>query len=88
MHVKVKNKDTNFGIWIPLILILLVALAVVIALMPLIILGMIILLMVGMERYARLALMGLWGIFVAVWAMKGLEVNVKNYTDHVIVSVI
>jgi hypothetical protein len=88
MHVKVKNSKTDFGIWVPLILVLLVALAVVIALSPFIILGYIIMLMVGAERWARLAVYGLWTMFVSVWSMKGLEVNVQNSREHFIVSVI
>jgi len=88
MHVKVKNKDTDFGIWIPLILLLLIAAAVVIALSPLIILALIIMLMVGMERWARFTVLSLWTAFVSVWAMRGLEVNVQNSKDIVIVSVI
>ena len=47
MHIKVKNEENDFGIWIPFILIMLVALAVIIALSPLIILAFIIMLMVG-----------------------------------------
>ena len=88
MHVKVKNKDTDFGIWIPLVLIALIAFAVLIALSPLIILAFIIMLMLGGERWVRLTLLGLWTIIVSSWALKGLEVNVQNSKDIVIVSVI
>ena len=88
MHLKIKNDRTDFGIWIPLVLVALIALAVVIALLPLILLAVIILLMVGLERYARLTLWSIITAFVAGWAMKGLEVNVQNSHDHVIVSVI
>ncbi|OGO01444.1 MAG: hypothetical protein A2Y90_02250 [Chloroflexi bacterium RBG_13_52_12] len=88
MHVKIKNKDNDFGIWIPIILLLLIALAVVIVLSPLILLALIIMLMVGWERWARLTLLSIWAAFVSVWAMRGLEVNVQNSHDHIIVSVI
>jgi len=87
MHIKVKNKDTDFGIWIPFILVLLVALAVILALSPFIILAFIIMLMVGAERYVRLTLWGFWVAIVSVWAMKGLNVEVQNFKEHVIVSV-
>jgi hypothetical protein len=87
MHVKIKNKNTDFGIWIPLVLIALIAFAVLIALSPLIILAFIIMLMVGAERWVRLTLLGLWAIIVSSWALKGLEVNVQNSKDTVIVSV-
>lgn len=88
MHIKVKNHDTDFGIWIPFILVLLIAFAVVIVLLPLIVLAVIILLMVGLERYARLTVWGIITGFVAAWSLKGLEVNVQSPGEHVIVSVI
>jgi hypothetical protein len=88
MHIKVKNSKTDFGIWVPLILVLLIALAVVIALSPFIILGLIIMLMVGAERWAWLSVWGLWAMFVSVWSMKGLEINVKSARDLFILSVI
>ncbi len=88
MHLKIKNEKTDFGIWIPLVLIALIALAVVIALSPLVILIFIIMLMAGAERYVRLTVFGLWAVIVSAWAMKGLEINVQNSRDHVIVSVI
>lgn len=88
MHVKVKNHETNFGIWIPFILILLIGFAVVVALLPLILLAVIILLMVGLERYARLTLWGVITAFIAAWSLKGLEVNVQSENETVIVSVI
>ena len=88
MHLKIKNEKTDFGVWIPLVLVALIALAVVIALLPLILLAVIIMLMAGMERYARLTLWSIVTAFVAGWSLKGLEVNVQNAHDHVIVSVI
>jgi hypothetical protein len=88
MHLKIKNDNTDFGIWIPLVLIALIALAVIIALLPFIILAFIIMLMVGAERWVRYSVISLWLICVSLWSMKGLEVNVKNAHDHVIVSVI
>jgi hypothetical protein len=87
MHIKVKNEENDFGIWIPFLLVMLVALAVIIALSPLIILAFIIMLMVGAERYVRLTLWGFWLAVVSVWALKGLNVEVKNFKEHVIVSV-
>ena len=88
MHVKIRNKDCNFGIWIPIILLLLIALAVVIALSPLIILALIIMLMVGWERWARLTVLSIWAAFVSVWAMRGLKVDVQGRDGIVDISVI
>ncbi len=87
MHLKVKNKNTDFGIWIPVILILIIALAVVIVLSPLIVFALLILLLAGMEQWVRFTFLSLWTAFIAVWSMKGLEINVENPNEHVIVSV-
>jgi hypothetical protein len=87
MHVKIKNKKTDFGIWIPLVLLFLIALAVVIALSPLIILALIIMLMVGGERWARLTVLSIWAAFVSVWAMRGLKVDVQGRDGVVDISV-
>jgi hypothetical protein len=86
MHIKVKNKDTDFCIWIPFLLVMLVALVLILALSPFIILGFLIMLMAGAERYVRLTLWGFWAAIVSVWAMKGLNIEVKNFKEHVIVS--
>jgi hypothetical protein len=88
MHVKIKNKKTDFGIWIPLILLFLIAVAVVIVLSPLIILALIIMLMVGGERWARLTVSSIWAAFVSVWAMRGLKVDVQSRDGVVDISVI
>jgi hypothetical protein len=87
MHVKIKNQKTDFGIWIPLVLLFLIALAVVIALSPLIILALIIMLMVGGERWARLTVLSIWAAFVSVWAMRGLKVDVHGRDGVVDISV-
>jgi hypothetical protein len=87
MHVKIRNDHTDFGIWIPLALIALIAFAVLIALSPFIILAFIIMLMTGAERWVRLTVLGLWTIIVSSWSLKGLEVYVENAKDLVIVSV-
>lgn len=88
MHIKIHNDRTDFGLWLPLILIAIVALAVIIVLSPLIILAFIIMLMVGMERWVRFTLLSLWAVNIALWSMRGLEINVENARDRVIVSVI
>ena len=88
MHVKIRNKDTDFGIWIPIILLFLIALAVVIVLSPLILLALIIMLMVGWERWARLTVLSIWAAFASVWAMRGLKVDVQGRDGIVDISVI
>ena len=88
MHVKIQNKDNDFGIWIPFILLLLIALAVVIALSPLIVLALIIMLMVGWERWARLTVLSICTSFVTLWSMRGLKVDVQGRNEVVYISVI
>ena len=88
MHIKVKNKDVDFGLWLPLILIVLLAALIIIVLSPLIVLAMIIMLMVGMGNWVRFFVLAAWAALVAVWAMRGFEVDVDSAREHVSISVV
>ena len=87
MRIQVKNKDVNFGLWLPLFLIAVLLAAIVIILSPLIILAMIIMLMTGLERWVRFILLSIWAVTVSLWAMRGLEVDVQNARGRVYISV-
>ena len=84
MRVKIKNQDTNFGIWIPLFIIFPILLIIFIALSPLILLTALILLPFGMARMV-LCLPAIYTLFCA---MKGLEVDVsKGNHETVLITV-
>jgi hypothetical protein len=74
MRVKIRNKNTKFGIWIPLFLIFPIVAILMIALAPLALLAAIIVLPFG---YARTVLCAP-ALFSVLCAMRGLEVDVVN----------
>jgi hypothetical protein len=88
MHVKVKNEKSNFGLWLPLFLLFPLALVVLIILSPLIIIGILVLLMLGQERWVEWGLRCLWVAIVSSWALRGFKVDVQNGNQHVFVSVV
>ena len=85
MHIRVKNHNKSFGLWLPLFLLLPLALAVLIVFSPLILIGVIVLWPSGWGKWALLAL---WGATVSFWSLRGLKVDVQGPKDTVYVSVI
>jgi hypothetical protein len=85
MHIRVEKEDRSFGIWLPLFLLLPLALVVLIILSPLILIAFFVLWPSGW---------GLWGLkvlkaaFVSFCAMRGLEVNVQDGNKLVYISVV
>lgn len=85
MHIKIKNEEHDFGLWLPLFLLVPLALVVLIILSPLILIAVIVLWPSGWGEWA---LNVLWAAIVSFWSMRGLEVNVKNGNQYVYVSVV
>ena len=85
MHVKIKNQKTRFGLWLPLFLLMPLALVVLIILSPLILIGILVLWPSGWGRWA---LMSLKVAIVSFWSMKGLKVDVQGRNEVVYISVI
>jgi hypothetical protein len=87
MHLHFKNdvKDTDFGLWLPLFLLLPLALVVLIILLPLILIAVLVLWPFGWGEWALRVLAVAGGIFCS---MRGLEVNVKNHDGYVYISVV
>jgi hypothetical protein len=85
MHIKVKNKDANFSIWLPLFLLLPVVFVILLALSPLILIAIIILWETG---WGKMAIFGLKAAFVALWYLRGLKVDVQGPKECVSISVI
>jgi uncharacterized membrane protein len=84
MKIHVKNETHDFGFWLPIFLVLPVALVVLIILLPLIIVGMIIF----WDSWGVWALKVLWAAIVSYWSLHGLEVDVQNGNKYVYVSVV
>jgi hypothetical protein len=87
MHLKIKNENTDFGIWLPLFLLFPIALAFLIILSPFLVIAIIVLWPGGKGKLVPL---GLWAAFVSVCAMRGLKVDVYNQVKNetVFVSVV
>ena len=85
MHIKIQNEDRRFGLWLPLFLLLPLALVVLIILLPLIIVGLIIFWDSGWGLWA---LKVVWAAIVSYWSLRGLEVDVQDGNKYVYVSVV
>lgn len=85
MHIKIKNKDTKFGLWLPLFLLFPLALVIFLILSPLILIAIIVLWHTG---WGKIALFSLKVAFIACWSLKGLKVNVQNPKECVSISII
>ena len=75
MHLRIRNDEHKFGLWLPLFLLIPVALVVFIILSPLILLAIIILWPSGWGKTALLAPWAAWRIFCAT---RGLRVDVQK----------
>jgi hypothetical protein len=85
MHVRVRNEEKNFGLWLPLFLLLPLAVVVLIILSPLILIAVLLLWPSGWGPWALRMLGASFPIFCS---MRGLEVNVRNREQLVYVSVV
>ncbi len=88
MHVKIKNEKANLGLWLPLFLLLPLALVVLLIFSPLILIGVLILLACGQERWVWWGLRCLKAAVVSSWTMRGLKVDVQNGNEYVFISVV
>lgn len=83
MRMKIQNPEHKFGLWLPLFLIIPVALVVFIILLPLILLAAILLWHRGWGKPVLLAPWAAWRIFCAT---RGLKVDVQNPRECVLIS--
>ena len=83
MHLRIRNTQHKFGLWLPLFLIIPVALEVFIILSPLILLAVILLWDSGWVKTMLLAPWVAWRIFCAT---RGLKVDVENTRECVQIS--
>jgi hypothetical protein len=85
MRMRFHNKDRKFGLWLPLFLLIPIALLVLIILSPLILIAILVLWPSGWGKLALVALKAAWGLFCS---MRGLQVDFKNHRECVYISVI
>ena len=85
VHVKIENKDHSYGFWVPLFLIVLITLAILVALSPLILIGILVLWPSGWGRWIVRALKV---VFITFCSMRGLKVDFRGRKETVHLSVI
>jgi hypothetical protein len=88
MHVKIQNEKTRFGLWLPLFLLLPLALVVLLILSPFILIGILVLWVCGQGRWVRWGFRCLKVAIVSSWTLRGLKVDIQNGNEHVYVSVV
>ena len=85
MHMRVQGEKSEFGLWLPLFLLLPLALVVFIILSPLILVAAIVLWPNGWGKRALLSLRAAVEIF---WSMRGLSLDVHSGRQRVSISVV
>lgn len=85
MHIKIQGERRGFGLWLPLFLLLPLALVVLIILSPLILIGILLLWPSGRGRRALLVVPAAFGIFCA---LRGLRIDIQSGRESVYISVV
>jgi len=85
MHMRIQGKERGFGFWLPLFLLLPLALVVFIILSPLILISILVLWPSGWGKRALLFLRAALELFCA---MRGLNVDVRSGQQIVSISVV
>lgn len=85
MRLRIQGEERGFGLWLPLFLVLPVALVVFIVLSPLMLVATVILWPSGWGKKAMLSLKAAVEVF---WSMRGLDVDVHSGRQRVSISVV
>jgi hypothetical protein len=85
MHMRIQGEGRGFGLWLPLFLLLPLALVVFIILSPMILVATIVLWPSGWGKRALFSLRAAVEIF---WSMRGLSIDVRNGRQCVLISII
>jgi hypothetical protein len=85
MHMRIQGESRGFGLWLPLFLLLPLALVVFIILSPLILVATIVLWPSGWGKRALFTLRVALEVF---WSMRGLKVDVRSGRQCVSISVV
>ncbi len=85
MHVKIKNSNHQFGFWLPMFLIVLVAFILVIALSPIILLAILLAWPTGWGRWMVNAIKT---GYIMLCSLRGMKVDIQNQKETVFISVV
>lgn len=85
MHLRIQGEDMGFGFWLPLFLLLPLALVIFIILSPLILIAVLVLWPSGWGKRALLVFKAACEIF---WSIRGLRVDIQSSNQCVYISVV
>ena len=85
MFIKIQGEHRGFRLWLPLFLLLPLALVVLIILSPIILIGVIILWPSGMGERALFVLPAAFGVFCS---LRGLRIDIQGHRQNVYISVV
>jgi len=85
MHVKIQGEHRGCGLWLPLFLLLPLALVVLLILSPLILIAVLVLLPSGRGIWALRVLRAAFGVFCS---LRGLKVDIQSGHESVYISVV
>lgn len=83
LRVRIRNRNTHFGLWLPLFIIWPLVLLAMVILSPLVLLSAVLLWPLGLGRSLLLTGPLLFRLFCS---MRGLEVAVHKSSDQVLIS--
>jgi len=85
MHLKIQGEKSRFGLWMPIFLLLPLALVILIILLPLILIAILILWPSGWGKRALLVFKAAFEVFCS---MRGLMVDIKSSSQCVYVRIV
>jgi len=85
IRMRIQGKEKGFGIWMPLFLLLPLALVMFIIFSPLILIAVLVLWPTGWGRRTLLVMRAAWEV---ITAMRGLRVDIKNGRQCVYISIV
>jgi hypothetical protein len=85
MHMRIQGEEKGFGLWLPLFLLLPLALVVLIILSPLILIAVLVLWPSGWGKRALLVLTAASEVFCS---MRGLRIDIQSGRQCVLISVV
>jgi hypothetical protein len=85
MHLRIRGEERGFGLWLPLFLLLPLALVVLIILSPLILIAVLVLWPSGWGKRALLILKAACEVF---WSIRGFRVDIQSSNQCIYISVV
>jgi hypothetical protein len=85
MHIKVRSKDTDFGLWLPLFLLAPLVLAILLVLSPLILIALFACYCLG---WGKMIWFAIQMVCISLWNLRGFKVDVQGPKETVFISIV